>query len=288
MVRDEYVLVLILTSLSFDRPPFLRWPVFLWLEYSNYSVPDFPKPLLQNQDVVSLHPCYVDTLGPAENGARAENSEDLAIVGAMSFFLSGAMRAIPWLALCTVVYSQTEMKSTDGKSEPLSGTTCRVNDPKSACGLPSQAVIDLASTRIQHSDAEWKRLLTDEQYRVARRQGTEPPFQNAYWNFHDDGVYFSVCSETPLFDSRDKFDSGTGWPSFSRPIESSFVVETQDTSYGMVRTEVHCGVDGAHLGHVFTDGPAPTGLRYCINSASLRFMPRKDYESWLQKRQGGQ
>jgi methionine-R-sulfoxide reductase len=171
-------------------------------------------------------------------------------------------------------------------STPATGDACQVGGPKSACGLPSQAVIDLSQTSVRRSDAEWQRLLTPTQYRVARQQGTEPPFRNAYWDHHDDGVYFSVCSETPLFDSRDKFESGTGWPSFTRAIEPAFAAETTDSSHGMTRTEVHCAVDGAHLGHVFPDGPAPTGLRYCINSAALRFMPRKEYEGWVAARGG--
>jgi len=160
-----------------------------------------------------------------------------------------------------------------------------MNAEKSACGLPSHAVIDLSKNKVQRSEAEWKKLLTPVQFRVTRQQGTEPPFQNVFWDHHADGVYFSVCSETPLFDSRDKFESGTGWPSFTKPVEPAFVGENVDTSFGMRRVEVHCAVDGAHLGHVFPDGPRDRGgLRYCINSASLRFVPRAEYEAWVAKK----
>ncbi|MDO8539877.1 MAG: peptide-methionine (R)-S-oxide reductase MsrB, partial [Opitutaceae bacterium] len=141
-----------------------------------------------------------------------------------------------------------------------------------------------SKARVQRTDAEWQRLLTPEQFKVARQQGTEASFRNAYWNHHEDGVYFSVCSDTPLFDSRDKFDSGTGWPSFTQPIDPAFVEEDVDSSHGMRRVEVHCAIDGAHLGHVFPDGPHERGgLRYCINSASLRFMPRKEYDAWVEQ-----
>ncbi len=190
-------------------------------------------------------------------------------------------------ALAVAACAQTEMKNTPSSSSAAnSGPACKVDGAKSACGLPSHVVIDMARAKVQHTADEWKKLLTPLQYTVTRRQGTEQPFENEYWDNHADGVYFSVCSETPLFDSRDKFESGTGWPSFTKPIDTAFVGETTDKSYGMERTEVHCNVDGAHLGHVFNDGPAPTGLRYCINSASLRFLPRKQYDAWVAQHSG--
>jgi methionine-R-sulfoxide reductase len=188
------------------------------------------------------------------------------------------------LAAATGLVAANSMKKNQTDTSTAAapaGAACAVDGEKSACGLPSNVVIDMAKTPLRKTDAEWKKMLTPEQFRVAREQGTEPPFRNAYWNNHEDGVYFSVCSDTPLFDSRDKFESGTGWPSFTKPIESKFVSAVTDKSYGMIRDEVHCTVDGGHLGHVFDDGPAPTGMRYCINSASLKFMPRKEYTAWL-------
>lgn len=173
-------------------------------------------------------------------------------------------------AVSLVVFAETDMK-TENKTSASAPVACKIDGGKSACGLPSQAIIDMTAAKVKHTDAEWRQMLTPQQFRVARQQGTEPPFQNAYWNSHEDGVYFSVCSDTPLFDSRDKFESGTGWPSFTRPIEPSFVGETRDVSHGMVRVEVSCAVDGGHLGHVFEDGPAPTGLRYCINFGLFTF-----------------
>ncbi len=190
--------------------------------------------------------------------------------------------AAAFLAVIATACAQSTMKSTSPTAKDA--LQCKPGE-KSACGLPSNVVIDMSKAKVQRTDAEWKELLTPRQFQVARKQGTEPPFENEFYDNHADGVYFSVCSDTPLFDSRDKFESGTGWPSFTKPIERAFVGETTDVSYGMTRVEVHCNVDGAHLGHVFDDGPAPTGLRYCINSASLRFMPRKDYETWVAKNQ---
>lgn len=128
------------------------------------------------------------------------------------------------------------------------------------------------------SDEELKKRLTPEQYRICKQCGTEPPFRNAYWDNKAPGIYIDVISGEPLFSSTHKFDSGTGWPSFWQPIKDSAVTKHEDKSYGMVRVEVKSSKAGAHLGHVFDDGPKPTGLRYCINSASLKFIPVADLE----------
>ncbi len=134
-------------------------------------------------------------------------------------------------------------------------------DPSNVCFVPSEDV---------------KSRLGDDAYAVVAQGATEPPFQNAYWNNHAQGIYVDAVDGTPLFTSREKYDSGTGWPSFWSPVSQDKLELVEDLSYGMRRIEVRSKSTGAHLGHVFDDGPAPTGLRYCMNSASLRFIPRED------------
>ena len=121
--------------------------------------------------------------------------------------------------------------------------------------------------------------LTDLQYKVVCENGTEPPFQNEYWDNHQEGIYLDVVSKKPLFASVHKFDSGTGWPSFYLPLDASEVEEIEDVSHGMRRVEVRGKTSNSHLGHVFPDGPKPSGMRYCINSASLKFIPKENLES---------
>jgi len=129
--------------------------------------------------------------------------------------------------------------------------------------------------KIEKSEAEWKKELTPEQYQVCRMKGTERPFTGEYYKTKDPGIYKCVACGNELFDSETKFESGTGWPSFYEPLEQENVETEVDSSYGMQRTEVMCGKCGAHLGHVFPDGPRPTGLRYCINSAALKLDQKK-------------
>ena len=151
----------------------------------------------------------------------------------------------------------------------------RVRARAAGPAVPAEAPPAPKFSKVVKSEAEWKKLLSAGQYRVLREEGTEPAFTGALWNEHRKGTYQCAGCGLELFRSDTKFDSGTGWPSFWRPAFQQVVAERTDSSHGMVRVEVECARCGGHLGHVFDDGPEPTGLRYCINSASLAFMPVK-------------
>jgi len=171
------------------------------------------------------------------------------------FLAFASMLAVAWLFGCT---KPGGAKSTDSKSKQVQRASQTNKVP-------------VMKDSVKKSDADWKKELTDEQYRVLREKGTERAFTGQYWNHKEDGVYRCAGCGNELFGSETKFDSGCGWPSFVSPLSSDVVETTDDNSHSMHRTEVLCRACGGHLGHVFDDGPQPTGLRYCINSASLKF-----------------
>ena len=173
-----------------------------------------------------------------------------------------------------MVYVQADSNSSNSQSNE--NEAVKITDLQScvsACGLPSDLDFSDRAFPIERSDEEWRSLLSEISYQVARKHKTEPPFQNPYFDNKDLGYYACVGCEAPLFSSLDKYDSGTGWPSFSLAIDDRLVAQQVDNSFGMRRIEVHCALCASHQGHLFPDGPKPNFTRFCINSASLKFIP---------------
>ena len=170
----------------------------------------------------------------------------------------------PVIAFCWII---------GGMAAVLLGAPQRGGKVNDVIEIPGNVLLDPGSEKVVKSDAEWKHLLTPEQYQITRKGGTERAFSGAYEHNKQPGWYVCVACGNPLFSSETKFDSGTGWPSFFEAVARENVIEESDRTYGMVRTEVHCSRCGSHLGHVFEDGPPPTHLRYCINGVAMNFKP---------------
>ncbi len=193
------------------------------------------------------------------------------------FYQSIATALMLFLISCFVVFANTDDNySSTIKPESPAGSQPAESLKKPASGKSKTSSKSSARfPSFTRPDSYWRKKLSTGQYYVTRRKGTENAFTGIYWDHHDDGIYSCICCGTPLFDSESKFESGTGWPSYWQPINKNFIRNKPDVSGGVVRTEVNCRVCDAHLGHVFDDGPRPTGLRFCINSASIKFVPRK-------------
>lgn len=169
--------------------------------------------------------------------------------------------------------AQSASASSASASTQVSQTS-ETNTVKVKVFNKSGQLVEVDSPRVVKTDDEWQKILTPEQYKIARAKGTERPFCGNLLDNHKEGIYTCVCCGLPLFSSDSKFNSGTGWPSFFQPVDKENVIEHHDSSYGMDRTEILCARCDCHLGHVFEDGPRPTGLRFCVNSESLKFTPK--------------